>query len=132
MLGACTTCVRLQLKVTTSGARVKSWMILFFWFLFFILLFLFVCLFYFFVLMLLLTCLLMCAFKFVLLLSLFWFLFVCFFSFVCLFSFLEGNANSISMWAGAGWSYNHLLVRKLASLILKFYINLKCDREVWL
>ena len=55
-----------------------------------------------------------------------------FFFFDRLFSFLEGSAVFISVWVGAGWSYNHLLVRKSTFLILELYINLKCSREIWL
>ena len=58
MLGTSNTCVRLQSKVTSSGARVNCWMIQFY----------FVCLFCFvllaLLLLLLLTCLLVCAFRF--------------------------------------------------------------------
>ena len=66
--------------------------------------------------------------------SLFYFIFIYLFifSFVSLFLVLERSAVFISMWVGIGWSYNHLLVRKLTFLILELYINLKCDREVWL
>ena len=77
-------------------------------------------------LLLLLACLLVCAFKVVLSLSLFWFLSFSLFVFLCL--FLEKSAVFISMWVGVGWSYNHLLVRKLTFIILELYTNLKCDR----
>ena len=59
----------------------------------------------------------------------FGFFLFCFFFFVCLFLFLERSAVLISMWAGIGWSYNHLLVRKLIFFIFKLYVNLKCDRK---
>ena len=82
-------------------------------------------------LLLLLACLLVCAFKVVLLLSLFWFL-----SFSSLFVFFvfvpRKKCNFHFSVVGVGWSYNHLLVRKLTFLILELYINLKCDWEVWL
>ena len=139
MLGACNTCERLQSRVTSSGATVNSRMIWFHCFYFY-----FVCLFGFVGFLLLFSAFVsVCAFKFVLLLSLLWFLFVVsyfilflflllFFSFVSLFLVPERSAVFISMWVGVGCSYNHLLVRKLTFLILKLYINLKCDREVWL
>ena len=50
-------------------------------------------------------------------------LFVClfFFSFAYLFSFLQGSAVFILMWVGAGWIYNHLVVKKLTFVILELY-----------
>ena len=145
MLGTCNTCVKLQSRVTSAGATVNSWMILFYFSLLLFLLLLllllfclFVCLFFlsfFFwfdlLLLLLLACLLMCAFKFALLLSLIWVVFVFVFFLVCLFSFIKGSVFFISMGAGTGWSYNLQLVTKLTFLILELYINLQCGREVW-
>ena len=132
MLAVCNTSVSLQSKVTSSGGTINSCMILFC--LSLLLLLFFFCFFYLSLLFLLLACLLMFAFKFVLL-SCFWFVFAFVlgvFFLVCSFSFLEGSADFISMWAGTRWSYNHLLVRKLTFLILELYLNLKCGGEVWL
>ena len=53
MLGVCNTCVRLQSRVTSSGATVNSWMILFYFsWLLLMLLLLFVCFFFLFFLFL--------------------------------------------------------------------------------
>ena len=93
VLGSCNTCVRLQSRVTISGATINSSMILFYFYFCYVLL----------LLLLFLACLLISPFKFVLLLSLICFIYVYFvflfffFSFVCLFSVLEGSAFFISM-----------------------------------
>ena len=84
--GACNTCVKLQSRVTSSGATVNSWMIQFYF-----IFILFVCF------VLLGFCCCCCCFGF--------------FLFVYLFLFLERSAVFISMWEGVWWSYNQLLVR---------------------
>ena len=55
------------------------------------------------------------------------------FSFVCLFVFVPRNEGTFHFNVGrVGWSYNHMLIRKLTFFILELYISLKCCREVWL
>ena len=80
-----------------------------------------------------LACLLVFAFNLVLLLSLFWFLFVCFSFRLFVFVFVPRNEGTFHFNVGrVGWSYNHMLIRKLTFFILELYISLKCCREVWL
>ena len=113
MFGACSTCVKLQSRVTSSGATVNSWMILFYFsllsllmLLLLLLLFcLFVLCFSFFLFdllfLLLLACLLICVFKFALLLSLFCVAFVFFYKRKCSFHF-NGGGNRVKLQSSAG------------------------------
>ena len=55
---------------------------------------------------------------------------ICFYLLVGFFSFLEGIAVFISVWAV--WGHNHLLVWKITFLILKLYINFESGRDVWM
>ena len=58
----------------------------------------------------------------------------CFLYFLFVFFFFPRMKMQFSFQCASlqGWSYNHLLVRKLTFPILELNINLKCGREVWL
>ena len=108
VLVACNECVRLQSKVTSSGAAVNSWVVLFH----FILL-LFVCLVLF--CSRLLFLLIVCK--------------ACLFVLCCCHCFSFNSFSFVSMWMRRG--YNHLLVRKLTfSNFLELYINFECGGVV--
>ena len=69
-----------------------------------------------------------CALKFVVVVIVL--LSICFYLLVGFFSFLEGIAVFISVWAV--WGHNHLLVWKITFLILKLYTNFESGRDVWM
>ena len=110
MLGACNTCIRLQSRVTSSGATVNSWMIffyLFFYILFYIYLFIFS-----FLSLACLFCLFSfcgCWFCFYFLLAYFW---LCVLSLSFFPSLFILSTVFISLWVGLGlifhWSENKI------------------------
>ena len=104
MLGTCNTCVRLQSRVTSSGATVNSWMIFIYLFIYFhfilflciyLLLYLFIFSFLSFVCLFCLFLFCGCWFCFYFLLAYF---LLCAFNFV----FFFWHAGFISLWVGFG------------------------------
>ena len=108
VLGACNACVRLQSRVTSSGAAVNIWVVLFH---FILLLFVYFVLFCSLLLFLLIVCK------------------ACLFVLYCCHCFAFNSFSFVSMRVRRG--HNHLLVRKLTfSIFLGLYINFECDGVV--